>query len=70
MSDFIPAMLTVGEISRRLGQPLHKIEYVIRSRQILPSARAGNARVFSEPHVGLIARELKRIESEKGGHHE
>lgn len=57
---------TVGEISRRLDVPLHRIEYVIRSRQIEPVSVAGNSRVFSEQQVQLIASELRRIEAEHG----
>ena len=62
-----PAFLpTVGEISRRLGQPLHRIEYVIRSRGIQAVGVAGNARVFSDAAVDRIASELRRIDEERG----
>src|SRR5262245_58897155 len=44
-------MPTVGEIARRLGQPVHRVEYVIRSRHIRPASRAGNCRVFAEDDV-------------------
>jgi DNA-binding transcriptional MerR regulator len=54
-------MPTVGVISRDLHVPVHRIEYVIRSRGIQPLARAGNARVFSESDVKMIAEELQRI---------
>lgn len=47
---------TVGEIARRLGVSTHQIEYLIRSRRIQPSGRAGNARVFSEKDVERIRR--------------
>lgn len=58
---------TVGEIARRLGIPVHKVEYVIRARQFRPVAVAGNARVFSEADVDRIASELRRIEDEREG---
>jgi hypothetical protein len=35
-------LLTIGEIARRLGQALHRIEYVIRSRNIQPTSWAGH----------------------------
>ena len=57
---------TVGEIARRTGYPVHRVEYVIRSRNICPSSRAGNARVFTEADVEQIASELRRIDAEKG----
>jgi hypothetical protein len=52
---------TVGEIARRLNEPLHRVEYVIRSRNIKPSALAGNCRVFGEEAVQLIEQELRRM---------
>jgi hypothetical protein len=59
-------MPTIGEIARRLGQPIHRIEYVIRARRIHPCGWAGNARVFPEDAVEVIASELQRIASAKG----
>jgi hypothetical protein len=59
-------MPTIGEIARRLGQPIHRIEYVIRTRRIRPCGWAGNARVFPEDAVGVIASELEGIAKAKG----
>ena len=39
---------TTGVIAQRLGVPLHRVIYVIRSRKILPVAWAGHARIFSD----------------------
>lgn len=58
-------LLTVGEIARRLGQPLHRIEYVIRSRNIRPAGWAGHARVFRDADLTRIASELDRIDRER-----
>lgn len=58
---------TVGEISRRLQKPLHRIEYVIRSRRIRPSGIAGNCRVFAEADVERIAAALRDIDARKEG---
>jgi hypothetical protein len=60
-------LLTIGEIARRLGQELHRIEYVIRSRNIQPASWAGHARVFREADLGRIASELRRIQTEREG---
>ena len=65
MSDLLPTAPTVGEIARRLSVPLHRVEYVIRSRGISPTARAGNIRVFSESDVRRIGSELDRIAAER-----
>ena len=67
MSQTPPYVPTVGEIARRLGEPVHRIEYVIRSRGIRPSGLAGVARVFTDSDVERIASELRRIDAEKGG---
>ena len=60
---------TVGEIARRVGAPIHRVEYIIRARHIEPCGWAGNARVFTEADVEHIASELRRIEDEQGGEH-
>ncbi len=54
---------TVGEIARRLGESLHRIEYVIRSRNIQPASRAGHVRIFAEADVVHIADELRLIDA-------
>ena len=69
MSDSIPTVPTVptvGSIARRLSVPLHRVEYVIRARNVRPSGWAGNARVFSDADVRFIAAELRRIDEERG----
>jgi hypothetical protein len=59
------AVPTVGEIARRLGEALHRVEYVIRSRSIQPVGRAGHVRVFNETDVAFIADELRQIAARK-----
>lgn len=60
-------LATVGVIARRLGQPLHRVEYILRARNIEAEGRAGNARVFSEPTIERIRSELARIDREREG---
>lgn len=67
MARTVPIVPTVGEIARRLGEPIHRIEYIITARKIEPSGRAGNLRVFNEADVDRIASELRRINAERGG---
>ena len=67
MSLSVPAAPTVGEIARRLGVPVHRIEYVIRSRDVRPVSRAGNARVFTDADITYIRSELRRIDEEREG---
>lgn len=63
----IETLLTVGEIARRLGEPLHRVEYLIRSRNIRPAGWAGHARVFRDADLTRIAAELRRIDGEREG---
>ncbi len=66
MPTTVPSVPTVGEIARRIGCPLHRVEYVIRARRLRPKGRAGNVRVFSEADVKFIAAEIRRIDAERG----
>jgi hypothetical protein len=67
MTAQIPNLLTIGEIARRLDQPIHRVEYVLRSRNVAPAGLAGNARVFAESDVAFLAAELRRIDDERSG---
>ena len=62
MPTLAPAIPTIGELARRLGIPVHRVDYVIRARGIRPCGWAGNARVFSEEDVHRIAAEINRIQ--------
>ena len=66
MIQTLPSALTLTEIARRLGEPTHRVAYVVRSRDLRPTRRAGNCRVFSDPDVEVIAAELRRIDAERG----
>lgn len=59
-------LLTVGEIAKRLSQPVHRIEYFIKARRLKPVSWAGNARVFSGADVQLIGAEIARLERDRG----
>ena len=41
-----PRLLTVGAIAERLGVPLHRVQYVLRTRDIQPAALAGIYRLY------------------------
>lgn len=51
-------LLTVGEIAARTGLPIHRVQYLIKSRRIEPSGRAGVLRVFDENAFHEIEREV------------
>jgi len=65
MTSHVPPFPTVGEIARRLSVPVHRIVYVLRSRDIPPAGRAGNARVFRDTDVAVIEAEIRRIDGAK-----
>ena len=68
MSISTPTMTTIGAIARRLGQPLHRVQYVVRTRQIRPCGRAGNVRVFPEETIEAVDAELQRIDERQHDH--
>ncbi len=65
MSSSAPCLATIGEIARRLSVPPHRVEYLIRARNIPPCGWAGNARVFRDADVDHIRDELRRIDEGK-----
>jgi len=65
MTESPPSLLTTGVIATRLKVPVHRIEYVVRTRNIEPCSKAGSAYVFTEDDVERIARILHQIDSEK-----
>ena len=65
MSDKRRIILTVGQIAQRLNEPLHRIEYAIKSRNIQPVAQAGNARVFEEEDLERISAALREMDSRR-----
>ena len=52
-------MYTVGEIAKRVGRPVHRVLYYIRSRRIQPVGRAGRYRLFDDNAVRLIVEGLR-----------
>ena len=52
-------LLTVGELARQLGVPIHKVEYLLGSRKIKPTGRAGNLRVFDKSVLHRIQDEIR-----------
>jgi len=65
MKTIIPTVPTIGVIARRTGKPVHCVDYVIKTRNIKPIGRAGNANIYSEADVAHIASELCRIDEER-----
>jgi hypothetical protein len=51
-------LLTIGQIAKRLNEPLHRVRYALDRRGIEPVGRAGNVRVFAETDLDRIAAAL------------
>jgi hypothetical protein len=53
----------------KLEVPVHRVEYILRSRGIDPVAYAGHLRLFDRVAVDRVQQELKVIDSKrpKGG---
>ncbi len=53
-------ILTTGDLARLLGIPLHRVEYLLRTRDIPEAGRAGNLRVFGQAALETLRDELRR----------
>jgi len=62
----LPSLITAGSIAHELGEPLHRVLYVMRTRQhIQPSARAGMLRLFDRSAVAMIRHEINAIDARR-----
>ena len=67
-SDPTPKLRTPGVLAEDLGQPLHRVLYVLRSRQhIRPAAMAGRLRLYDRDALEAICVELARMDARRGG---
>lgn len=53
---------TIGAIARELNEPLHRVQYAIRTRGIEPESMAGHIRVFPPETVERVAAILRDID--------
>ena len=57
---------TAGVIAAELSVPLHRVQYVLRTRQhIQPIGRAGRLRIYPSKAVAQVRYELNRIDAAK-----
>jgi len=62
----IPNLRTPGVIAHELGEPLHRVLYVLRTRSfIAPSARAGRLRLYDRQAVAMIRHTLNAIDARR-----
>ena len=61
---------TVGVLAQKLNEPVHRIEYLLRTREhIQPAAIAGRSRLYHERAVAQLRHELNAIDA-RGARHE
>lgn len=67
MSAIVPKLATVGEVAKHLNVPIHRVEYVLRTRKhIKPRARAAGARCFDGLAIAQIRDVLRGIAETRG----
>jgi hypothetical protein len=64
----IPKLRTPGVLAAALGEPLHRVLYVLRTRRhIRPTANAGRMRLYDRDALELLRHELKTIDARRAG---
>ena len=62
------SLVTTAEIASRLGQPLHRVRWILATRHhIRPAARAGSVRVYSTAAIALVQDEIDKIDDRRKG---
>ena len=64
VSDPLPKLRTPGVLAADLGQPLHRVLYVLRTRpHIRPTATAGRLRLYDRDAAARLRHELTAIDA-------
>ena len=64
----VPRLRSPGVVAADLGEPLHRVVYVLRTRaHIRPSALAGRLRLYDREAMALIRHELNSIDARREG---
>jgi hypothetical protein len=59
-----PRLRTPGVLAELLGVPLHRVDYILRTRpHIRPAARAGRLRLYDNHALAMLRHELNSIDS-------
>lgn len=64
----VARLRTPGVLAADLGVPLHRVLYVLDTRKhIVPSARAGQLRLYDRQAVAQVRHELSAIDARRRG---
>jgi hypothetical protein len=61
-----PALLTPGRIAQALAVPLGRVQYILRTRRIDPTARAGILRLYDSAALRQVEEALLEIDARMG----
>jgi hypothetical protein len=67
MATDCPTLRTPGVVAREVGAPLHRVQYVLRTRKIAPAARAGRLRLLDAKGVEAVRKALAGIDARRAG---
>jgi hypothetical protein len=56
--------LTIGAIARELNEPVHRVQYAVKTRGLVPEAVAGHIRVFPPESIERVAEILREIDQQ------
>lgn len=66
METSAPRLLTTGHMAELLGQPLHRVAYILATRShIRPSAHAGHIRLYNRRALAMVRHELNAIDARR-----
>ena len=64
-NEKVPNLRTVGVLATEVGEPLHRVLYVLRTRpQIRPAARAGRLRLYDSDAVEQVRSAIRLMAGE------
>ena len=68
MTASIDSLVTPGDIARILREPLHRVDYILNTRQgIRPMRRAGIVRLFGPEAIDEVRQEISAIDAKRAG---
>jgi len=63
----VPRLITPGVMAAELGEPLHRVLYILRTREyIRPAARAGVLRLYESTAIAQVRAALNGIDARRG----